>query len=65
MVKITGDYKAKLKVWALDLKVCRMPEAVGLPYFGHKRFNSHKEMNDWKREYLAEIASKGGVKWKS
>ena len=65
MVKITDDYGAKLKIWAESRTVARMPEVVGLPLFGHKRFNSYKELNDWKKAYLAEIARKGGIKWKN
>jgi len=62
-MKVSDDYKAKYRLWARNPKVCALPKAVGLPYFGHKKFTSYEEMNNWKREYLLRIAAAGGVKW--
>jgi hypothetical protein len=62
-MKFTDDYDAKLEIWAREGKVHPLPRAVGLPRFGARRFNSHEEMNAWKRDLLDEIASNGGVQW--
>lgn len=64
-MKITDDYKAKLKLWAEERRVCPMPKAVGLPPFKGQKFSSPEEMNRWEKEYLAEIAKQGGVQWKN
>ena len=62
-MKITNDYKAKLKIWASDDSVVALPKVIGLPKFSCKRFSSGAEMNAWKKELLAEIARGGGVQW--
>ena len=62
-MKQTDNYKAKLKIWVEEGQVVRMPRAINLPPFKCKRFSSGTEMNAWKKEYLAEIARRGGVKW--
>lgn len=62
-IKITDDYKAKIKLWVAHPVVMPLPKPDNLPYFGHKRFNSYEEMNAWKKEYRAEIAKAGGIKW--
>jgi hypothetical protein len=41
-----------------------MPRATGFPRFGCRRFSSGAEMNAWKKEFLAENARQGGVRWK-
>ena len=63
MVKVTDDYKAKYRLWAQSRKVYGLPRPVGLPAFGHRRFDSYEELNSWKQEYLRRIAAAGGVKW--
>ena len=62
-MKISNDYKAKLKIWADAKRVVALPKAVGIPKFGCKRFSSGDEMNAWKKKLLDEIASQGGVTW--
>jgi len=62
-MKITDDYKAKLKMWASDGRVVSCPAAVGIPKFESRRFSSGAEMNAWKKELLAEMARRGGVQW--
>lgn len=57
------DYRAKYAIWASRPKVQRMPEFVGVPKFGARRFDTYDEMNDWKRELLREIARRGGLTW--
>ena len=41
------------------------PVPVDLPKFSKKSFRNYDEMNAWKREYLCEIAARGGIKWKN
>lgn len=62
-MKTTDDYEAKIKYWASDPKVTKMPNAIGWPPFSAKKFSSYREMNDWKKQYLLEIARNGGLKW--
>jgi hypothetical protein len=62
-LKTTDDYDAKIKYWALRPQVPHLPKPIGWPPFGAKKFNSYQEMNDWKRQYLLEIARMGGLKW--
>jgi len=62
-MKIADDYKAKLEIWAAEGRVVAMPHATGLPHFGSRRFSSGAEMNAWKKEFLAETARRGGVRW--
>ena len=62
-MKITDDYKAKLEFWARKNQVVALPKATGFPPFGSRRFSSGEEMNAWKKEFLAETARRGGVKW--
>ena len=62
-MKITDDYQAKIKLWALRPEVPKLPRPIGWPPFKAKKFNSYREMNEWKGQYLLEIAAKGGLKW--
>jgi hypothetical protein len=64
-MKVTDNYRAKIKLWVSTPAIVDWEQPEGLPVFGHKRFDSLDEMNAWKREYLLEIARSGGVKWKS
>lgn len=56
-MKVTDDYKAKIRLWATDPKVEPLP-AVGsaLPRFLPQKFSSHEEMNRWKKDLLAKVA---------
>jgi len=40
-----------------------MPKATDWPPFSAKKFSSYQEMNEWKKQYLLEIARHGGLKW--
>jgi hypothetical protein len=56
-VKITDDYKAKIRLWAANPRVEPLPTALPvLPRFRAKKFANHEEMNRWKRSLLAQIA---------
>lgn len=68
-MKATDDYSAKIRFWAAEAVKpgfrplpCPIPE--NLPPFSPQRFSSYAEFNEWKRNYLLEIARQGGVKWK-
>lgn len=55
-VKISDDYRAKIRLWAERPAVAPSPAAPPLPRFGVQRFRNHDEMNRWKRALLREIA---------
>ncbi len=54
-MKISDDYRAKIRLWAANPVVLPAPPPK-LPRFSSKRFSSHAEMNRWKRELLRQIA---------
>jgi hypothetical protein len=66
MNKQTDNYTAKYEMWAAAGKSAVVPQVDpdSLPRFGHRRFDSYEEFNEWKRSYLALIATMGGVRWK-
>jgi hypothetical protein len=55
-VKITDDYKAKIKMWAANPQVFPPLPAPKLPPFRCQRFKSHEEMNTWKKSMLLQLA---------
>jgi hypothetical protein len=57
MMKVTDDYKAKVRLWTQNPRVVMSPPGPRLPPFRAKKFRSHAEMNRWKAALLREIAS--------
>ncbi len=55
-MKITDDYKAKYRLWAANPRVIAAAAPLKLPKFTSRKFSSHAEMNEWKRNLLREIA---------
>jgi hypothetical protein len=55
-MKITDDYKAKIRLWAASPKVVPAPPPQKLPAFGSQRFESHAQMNAWKKTLLLKLA---------
>jgi hypothetical protein len=55
-VKITDDYKAKIRLWAAQPRVVPAPPGPLLPKFPPQKFASHAEMNRWKAELFLQIA---------
>lgn len=55
-MKITDDYKAKIKLWAANPRVVPDQPPVIIPNFKSKKFKSHAEMNEWKQSVLRQIA---------
>jgi len=55
-VKISDDYRAKLRLWARQPVVVPLPPAPALPRFTAQKFRTHQEMNEWKRILLREVA---------
>ena len=55
-MKVTGDYKAKTRIWAQHPKVITPPPGPRLPRFKAMKFRTHAEMNRWKAALLREIA---------
>jgi hypothetical protein len=58
-VKLTDDYKAKLRLWVRDQRVVPLPPGPPIPKFPPQKFRSHAEMNVWKLELLRRIAREG------
>jgi len=63
-MKITDDYKAKLRLWARNPRVSGAGSIPDLPRFACIRFSSYREMNEWKKEYIRSLARSGGCQWK-
>jgi hypothetical protein len=55
-MKMTDDYKAKIKLWAANPQVVPDSPPLKVPGFRSKRFQSHAEMNAWKLSLLKELA---------
>jgi len=55
-MKITDDYKAKIRFWAENPTVAPLPAPPRLPEFTSKKFRNHSEMNQWKKELLLQLA---------
>ena len=56
MMKMTGDYKAKTRLWAEDPKVVAPLPGPKLPRFKAMKFRTHAEMNRWKADLLRQAA---------
>jgi hypothetical protein len=55
-MKITDDYKAKIRLWAADCRVVPAPPIKLIPGFQSQRFSSHTEMNAWKKLIILKLA---------
>lgn len=55
-MKVSDDYRAKIRLWAAAQRVVPLPPAPRLPRFSAQRFASHEAMNRWKAELLRELA---------
>jgi len=64
IMKISDDYKAKLRLWAHNPRVSGVGSIADLPHFTCVRFSSYQEMNEWKKEYIRSLARSGGCQWK-
>ncbi len=62
-MKIMDNYDGKLEIWAREGKAVRLPRLANLPRFGHRRFNSYKELYDWKQSLRDQLAEQGGAQW--
>ena len=48
-MKVTDNYNAKYAIWAKEQKIAALPKMI-LPFkFAPQKFQSYKEMNDWKK----------------
>jgi len=56
-MKMSDDYKAKVRLWAERPTVVPLPPPPKLPGFPVQRFSSHAEMNRWKQALLRQVAS--------
>jgi len=55
-MKITDDYKAKIKMCAANPQVIPDSPPKNIPKFASKKFRSYAEMNAWKKTLLREFA---------
>jgi hypothetical protein len=55
-MKITDDYKAKIKLWARNPQVAPDLAPKNMPQFRSQGFSSHANMNAWKKSMLREFA---------
>ena len=58
-MKVTDDYKAKLRLWAANQAVAPLPPPPALPRFSAQKFQTHAEMNAWKQSLLRQLAREG------
>ena len=58
-MKITDDYKAKLRLWVVNPTVAAPPPPQSLPRFRAQKFQTHAEMNAWKQALLRQLAREG------
>lgn len=55
-MKLSDDYRAKLRLWVANPKVCPLPAFRLYVRFSPQRFKSYAEMNEWKRSLIREQA---------
>jgi len=55
-MKVTDDYKAKLRLWATNPQVVALPSLPAIPKFPPQKFPTHLEMNEWKKQLLIRMA---------
>jgi len=55
-MKITDDYKAKIKMWAANPQVVPDSPPKNIPKFRSMKFNSYAEANAWKKELIKQMA---------
>lgn len=56
IMKITDDYKAKIRLCAANPRVVPLPPGPPIPKFPPQKFNSYEEMNRWKAALIRECA---------
>jgi len=59
-VKVTGDYKAKVRLWAMNPQVVALSASPPLPKFPPQKFHTHLAMNAWKKELILQMARAAG-----
>jgi len=55
-MKMSDDYRTKVRLWAAQPTVVELPPAPPLPKFSAQRFRTHEEMNRWKQSLLRQLA---------
>jgi hypothetical protein len=55
-MKVTDDYRAKVKLWVSNPAVVSALPPPKLPKFSPKKFSNHSEMNEWKSSLLRQLA---------
>ena len=54
-MKISDDYRAKIRLWAMRPTVVALPTGPCLPHFAAKKFQTHLELNQWKKSQLRKL----------
>lgn len=55
--------QVKVRLWAANPRVVRLPRIANLPRFAPKKFDSHEAYNNWKTELKRELIRQGGARW--
>jgi hypothetical protein len=55
--------KEKVRLWAANPRVVRLPRIANLPRFVPQKFDSYEAFNAWKAELQRELIRKGGARW--
>lgn len=58
-MKVTGDYRAKIRLWAMAPRVAQWRLGPALPGFAAQKFKTHAEMNRWKESLIRAVARRG------
>lgn len=54
-MKISDDYRAKVRLWAQQPTVVPLPKMPPLPPFKAQKFRTHEQMNQWERALLERL----------
>jgi len=61
-MKLTDDYKAKIKLWVANPRVMPLPPGPPVPRFRPQKFSSYEEMNRWKKALLTQMAREAALR---
>ena len=55
--------QVKVRLWAANPRVVRLPRIANLPRFASRKFNSREDFNAWKTKLQRELIRAGGARW--
>jgi hypothetical protein len=53
----------KVRLWAANPRVVRLPRISNLPKFAPQKFDSYEAFNAWKTELQLKLIRAGGARW--